>query len=237
MCCWQSKHETPRILFSLPPSLRPNTHLGHHLNIPENHHIWRAKGNIVFPRLRSPLAGMHKNVEEKNYARFKYFIYILSLTGIETYQLFQLIIGELKALLAAIPVSFVAESAGGEEVLVVARKVGGSRKVWVACIVTGCHLPPSLVTLIHRVPPDIAEEIIRTHSTKVMPILFVSYYLIVQTVQTPSPGGAPCPDCCLMLPPCTQVLPFCIMPGPTISSSTSSIPASNWLLTSNCMSR
>ena len=61
--------------------------------------------------------------------------------------------------------SFVAESAGGEEVLVVGGKVGASRKVWVACIVTGCHLPPSLVTLIHRVPPDIAEETIRTHST------------------------------------------------------------------------
>ena len=99
-------------------------------------------------------------------------IYILSLTGIETYQLFQLIIGELKALLAAIPVSFVAEAAGGEGVLVVAGEVcncPGSKEVWVACIATRRHLPPPLVALIHCVPPGVAKEIVRPH-----PTLFVS---------------------------------------------------------------
>ena len=59
--------------------------------------------------------------------------------------------------------SLVAEAAGGEVVhLVVAHDVGAGRieEVWVACVSTRSHLPPSLVTLIHRVPPAVAKEMI-----------------------------------------------------------------------------
>ena len=58
--------------------------------------------------------------------------------------------------------SLVAEAAGGEVVhLVVAHDVGAGRieEVWVACISTRSHLPPSLIALIHCVPPAVPKEI------------------------------------------------------------------------------
>ena len=78
--------------------------------------------------------------------------------------------------------SFVAEAAGGEGVLVVGGEVGASKEV--ARIATWGHLPPSLVALIHCVPPGVPKKIVRPHPTIVDFICVISVYLIVQTVQT-----------------------------------------------------